>query len=49
MNTSHILYAGWVASWLAPGPWPSHPLTWATVQEQNDVIVPGDPDPAEVD
>jgi hypothetical protein len=43
------LYAGWAASWIAPGPFPSNPLTWATVEEQASVVVPGDPDPAEVD
>lgn len=36
--------------WLDPGaPWPDNPLTWPTVPEQNSVVVPGDPDPAEVD
>jgi hypothetical protein len=43
------LYAGWVASWPAPGPFPSNPLTWPTDQEQASVVVGGDPDPAEVD
>jgi hypothetical protein len=42
------LYAGWNFSWIAPGPFPSHPLTWATPQDQASVVVPGDPDPAEV-
>jgi hypothetical protein len=42
------LYAGWMASWIVPGPFPSHPLTWATLEEQASVVVPGDPDPAEV-
>jgi hypothetical protein len=36
--------------WLDPGlPWPANPLTWVTDQEQDSVVVPGDPDPAEVD
>jgi hypothetical protein len=43
------LYVGWVATWIAPGPFPSNPLTWPTDQEQASVVVPGDPDPAEVD
>jgi hypothetical protein len=43
------LYAGWAASWIAPGPFPSTPLTWPTDQEQASVVVGGDPDPAEVD
>jgi hypothetical protein len=43
------LYAGWVASWLAPGPFSSNPLTWPTDQEQAVVAASGDPDPAEVD
>ena len=43
------LYAGWVASWIAPGPFPSNPLTWPTDQDQASVVVQGDPDPAEVD
>ena len=43
------LYAGWVASWLAPGPFPTNPLTWPTDQEQASVVVTGDPDPAAVD
>jgi hypothetical protein len=42
------LYGGWNFSWIAPGPFPSHPLTWATPQDQASVVVPGDPDPAEV-
>jgi hypothetical protein len=37
-------------TWLDPGvPWPDNLLTWPTVPEQNSVVVPGDPDPAEVD
>ena len=43
------LYTGWAASWIAPGPFPSNPLTWPTDQEQASVVVGGDPDPAEVD
>jgi hypothetical protein len=43
------LYADWNFSWIAPGPFPSHPLTWATLQDQASVVVPGDPDPAEVE
>ena len=43
------LYAGWMGYWIAPGPRPHHPLTWTTEQEQASVVVPEDPDPAEVD
>jgi hypothetical protein len=43
------LYSGWLAQWIAPGPFPSNPLTWPTQQEELSVVVPGDPDPAEVD
>jgi hypothetical protein len=36
--------------WLDPlASWPDNPLTWVTVPEQDSVVVPGDPDPAEVD
>ncbi len=36
--------------WLDPGlAWPTNPLTWPTDAEQDEVVVPGDPDPAEVD
>jgi hypothetical protein len=36
--------------WLDPlASWPDDPLTWVTVPEQASVVVPGDPDPAEVD
>jgi hypothetical protein len=36
--------------WLDPlASWPDNPLTWVTVPEQASVVVPGDPDPAEVD
>jgi hypothetical protein len=34
--SSYVLYPGL--------PWQDHPLTWTTVQEQNSVDVPGDPD-----
>ena len=43
------LYGGPTVYWIAPGPWPHNPLTWATDQEQASVAVPEDPDPAEVD
>jgi hypothetical protein len=44
------LYPTLSLTWLDPGlPWPTNPLTWPTVPEQDSVVVPGDPDPAEVD
>ncbi len=45
-----LLYPTLSLTWLDPGlPWPTNPLTWPTVPEQDSVVVPGDPDPAEVD
>jgi hypothetical protein len=43
------LYAAWTNYWISPAPRPHNPLTWATAEEQASVVVPGDPDPAEVD
>jgi hypothetical protein len=43
------VYTGWMKYWITVGPFPSNPLTWATVQDQAAAVAPGDPDPAEVD
>jgi hypothetical protein len=45
------LYPPQSAYWLDPTvlPWPTNPLTWPSDAEQSSVVVPGDPDPAEVD
>jgi hypothetical protein len=41
--------AAWVF-WLDPGAsWTDNPLTWVTDSEQDSAVVPGDPDPPEVD
>jgi hypothetical protein len=49
-NLTPSVYPPLSLTWLDPGvPWPDNPLTWPTVPEQDSVVVPGDPDPAEVD
>jgi hypothetical protein len=46
-----ILYPPVSFTWIDPKllPWPTNPLTWPTDAEQASVVVPGDPDPAELD